>query len=111
MQEMTSSLRRRGGLDGEQSDGELMRNNSRVPLLVVSAAITSREKARALDAGVEDASLFEGEELPDSDEEDAEDDSDDEVRVQPSPSPSPNPSEVPAPLRVLARRTRGRRGR
>tara|TARA_B100000676_G_scaffold129383_1_gene128435 strand:+ start:782 stop:1486 length:705 start_codon:yes stop_codon:yes gene_type:complete len=41
-------------LDGEQSDGELMRNNSRVPLLVVSAAITSREKARALDAGVED---------------------------------------------------------
>ena len=31
-----------------------MGNNSRVPLLVVSAAITSREKAKALDAGVED---------------------------------------------------------
>lgn len=34
-----------------------------------------------VDAGVEDASLFEGEELPDSDEEDAEDDSDDDVEA------------------------------
>jgi len=41
-------------LDREGADGGLVGNDARVPLLVVSAAITSQEKARALDAGVED---------------------------------------------------------
>jgi|TARA_B100002052_G_C15879715_1_gene598616 DNA-binding response OmpR family regulator len=41
-------------LDCEETDRELVDRGARVPLLVVSAAITSREKARALDAGVED---------------------------------------------------------
>ena len=41
-------------LDCEETDRELVDRGARVPLLIVSAAITSREKARALDAGVED---------------------------------------------------------
>ena len=41
-------------LDREGADRGLVGSDVRVPLLVVSAAITSREKARALDAGVED---------------------------------------------------------